>query len=409
MSCWRVAAVVFLLSTASAAAPPGPRASLEALYGAHDWAALARALDGTEGPALYQGALAEVFNEPGAEGLLSAVAQSASWPPGQVYDAHEWLSHLYLRNGQYRRLTAIMEKRWAAFPGKSEEAGERATLAVFRGLPDQRGGAEGPTALHHDGSIFLPLAVEGGSARYFFDTGAWLSCMSESEAKRLGLTIREGGGSVGTSTGATVGLRTTVAREVTVGSARFADVTFAVFPDDQEPWSILPPGERGLLGMPILLGLRGLRWSQDGTVTVGLAPGAPDRRKANLSFDDDHLIAAVGFQKERVLLTVDTGAETTDLYEGFAQRFATLLQKSGKKEAKEIRGVGHAETFESISVPDLRFEIGGMGTALRPAHVILKAIGAKHSLGNMGLDLLKQARAFRIDFGAMTLELEPKT
>jgi predicted aspartyl protease len=233
--------------------------------------------------------------------------------------------------------------------------------------------------------------------------------MSESDAKRLGLTIREGAGLVGTSTGASVSLRTTVAREVTVGSARFADVTFAVFPDDQEPWSILPPGQRGILGMPILLSLRRLRWSQDGTVTVGLASGVLDRGKANLSFDEDHLIASVGFQKERVRLTVDTGAETTDLYEGFARRFAALLQKSGQKEAKEIRGVGHAETFESIAVPELRFEIGGVDTVLRPAHVILKSIGAKHSLGNMGLDLLKQAPAFEIDFGAMSLKLEPKS
>jgi hypothetical protein len=142
-------------------------------------------------------------------------------------------------------------------------------------------------------------------------------------------------------------------------------------------------------------------------VTVGLAPGSLDPRKANLFFDDDHLFAVVGTQKERVLLTLDTGAETTDLYEGFARRFATLLERSGKKESKEVRGVGNAQTFESITLPELRFEVGGADVALRPAHVLLKSIGAKRCLGNLGLDLLKQAFAFQIDFDAMTLELEP--
>ena len=106
-------------------------------------------------------------------------------------------------------------------------------------------------------------------------------------------------------------------------------------------------------------------------------------------------------------MTLDTGAETTDLYEGFGQRFASLLEKSGRKGSREVRGVGHSESFDSITVPEVRLEVGGLGTALRPAHVLMKSIGAKPSVGNVGLDLLKQARAFRIDFGAMTLQLEP--
>jgi predicted aspartyl protease len=72
--------------------------------------------------------------------------------------------------------------------------------------------------------------------------------MSQSEAKRLGLTIRESPGTLGTSTGERVGFHTAGAREVAVGGIRFRDVSFAVFQDTEAPWSALPSGRRGRSG-----------------------------------------------------------------------------------------------------------------------------------------------------------------
>jgi len=79
--------------------------------------------------------------------------------------------------------------------------------------------------------------------------------------------------------------------------------------------------------------------------------------------------------------------------------------ESGKKESTEVRAVGGAETYESVIIPELRFEVGGMETVLRPAHVLLNRASRSY-IGNFGMDLLRQARAFKVDFAAMTLELE---
>jgi hypothetical protein len=40
--------------------------------------------------------------------------------------------------------------------------------------------------------------------------------------------------------------------------------------------------------------------------------------------------------------------------------------------------------------------------------VITNEAGAKCCAGNFGMDLLKQGRAFRIDFGSMRLDMEPE-
>jgi len=197
-----------------------------------------------------------------------------------------------------------------------------------------------------------------------------------------------------------------VAREVIIGDGRFKNVSFAVFPDNQEPWSDLPPGQKGVIGIPILLGLEKLVWAKDGTVKIGGDHGKLDVKRANLYFDDDHLVLTVGFQQKKILAVLDTGAISTDLYSLFADQFPTLIKERGKRDSKEIRGVGHAETFDSVVLPELSFEVGGLRTVLRPAHVILKDIGPKCCIGNFGLDLLKQGRAFDIDFGSMILRLK---
>jgi len=380
---------------------------LRSLYEAHKWKELAVRVESAKGLPLYEGAIGVLFNqdEQRTEHLLLSVI-SGTPRSSEAYEASEWLSHLYLYRGQYRRLLSIMERRWAAFPDKKDKAQEQTSLAGFRGLPDQVTSRAGQATLEHDpGSIFIHLTIDGRSATYFFDTGAWVSCMSESEAKRLHLDIRSTSGTMGQIAGAQVGFRTAVARTVTVGSTEFKDVSFAVFPDNQEPWSDLPVGRKGILGMPLLVGLQTLRWETHGGANFGNPPQPFDLQKANLTFDQDHLVATAMIENQEVSGTVDTGATRTDLYRRFADRFADLLKRGGKKDSTEVHGVGHAEKFESVTLPELKIEIGGSDAVLSPAHVLLKSLGPECCVGNFGLDLFKQGRALEIDFHAMTLRL----
>jgi predicted aspartyl protease len=376
-------------------------------YDAHKWVELSDRLGETKGGQLYRGAIGVTFRQDAGhtEQMLLSVIRSAP-DAAEAYDAYEWLSHLYFYRGQNRSLVSIMEKRWAAFPNKKEREDERCAIAGFRGLPDQILEKTAPSTLHHeDGSISIPLSIDGSPATYFFDTGAWASCMSESEAARLGLTVKETSGTLGNASGSRVGFRTAVAKQVVIGKVRFKDVSFAVFPDNQQPWSLLPPGRRGLIGIPMLVGFGTLGWTRKGTLEIGTRAAPLDIRKSNLVFDNDHLAIAATVEGRNVLDTLDTGAETTDLYKPFADASARLLETNGKKDSTEVRGVGHRETFDAVTMPELRIQLGGFDTVLRPAHVLLKSIGANCCVGNFGMDLLAQAAFFSIDFRAMTLRL----
>lgn len=401
-------AIVVGISLAVSVALSGAQdqADLKALHDAHRWIELREALGRVEGPTLYRGAVANAFHDLAqAERILRSIIRSQ--PRSEdAYEAHRILSRLYLRTGQYRRLTSDLDERSAVFPNRTDLQEERAGRAAFRGLPDQEVSRLRPSVLRHDRKVFIPVSINSGAAKYFFDTGAWVSCMSESEAKRLGLPIRDVAGTLGTSAGATTGFRTAVAKKLTLGNVEFKNVSFAVFRDDQEPWSQLPHGERGILGIPILLGVGRLRWIQDGTIEIGSQLAHRDPPTSNLFFDENHLVIAATVEGRDVLATLDTGAETTDLYAKFATAFASLLKNHGKKSSTEVRGVGHAESFDSVTLPELTFRLGGADAVLRPAHVILKDMGAKCCMANIGLDLVTQAHAFTIDFRSMTLELE---
>lgn len=372
------------------------------LFKAHQYPELAAVTDASS-PKLYRGTVASAKNESRiGEKLLRDVIRSAPHSE-DAYEAHEQLAHLYLRTGQYRRLMQTMDARWRTFPDKPSVKEERTALAPFRGLPDQKTVKRGLSSFRHKDDIFLPVTTNGVTGSYFFDTGAAVSCLSESEARRLGLTIHDSGGTLSTATGGRTGFRTAVAEDLRIGNMRFRDVSFAVFPDDVQPWKELEPGRRGLLGRPVLLGFETLRWKRNGTVEIGFPSSGG---VSNLYFDQDAPVLRAGFQDQTILATLDTGAETSDLYLGFYEQFRDLVDRLGTKESKKVEGVGTMEIFESMSIPELRFRIGGSETVLRPAHVLMKKIGSSCCVGNFGIDLLRQGRDYVIDFRAMTVRVE---
>jgi len=394
-----------LLANSFLFAQRSPPPDLKALYDSAKWKELEETLGKTKGNDFYRGALGVTFNQGprNAESHLRAVIKGA--PKSQeAYEAYEWLAHLYFYSGQYKRLVSTMEARWSAFPGHAGQDEEKREIAGYRGLPDQVTVSVRPATLRHeDDSIFIPLSVNGKTASFFFDTGAWPNVMSAAEAERLGLRITGGSGSMGTMTNRTT-FRTAVADELVVGGVRLKNVSFTILPDDQEPWSLVPLGRRGLIGIPVILAFRTLRWAHDGTVRIGEKPAPFDVHKANLIFDNDHLATSVRLEGRSAFGAVDTGAETTNLYRELAVQFPSLL-KTGKKSTTQVRGVGGAESYESVILPELTFEIGGMNATLRSQNVLMNR-GTRTYIGNLGLDVLQQGRAFKLDFTAMKLELE---
>src|SRR5207244_11720709 len=114
----------------------------------------------------------------------------------------------------------------------------------------------------------------------------------------------------------------------------------------------------GSLAMPLLLGLRWIRWLTDGTVEVGSPAARAPRPSPNLAFDRSRLLLEMRVLGRDVLATLDTGANTTDLNANFADTFPEAI-RGAKKGTTDITGVGGTQTFDSFEVTDVVFGIGG--------------------------------------------------
>ena len=116
-------------------------------------------------------------------------------------------------------------------------------------------------------------------------------------------------------------------------------------------------------------------------------------------------IVDVLVENKHLEFTLDTGAVDTDLNPEFAKALPSLM-KSGTPEKRSIEGLGGKTEGSSVVLDSVTFEIGGRSVVLKPAHVFTEHGNGTWAAGNLGMDLLKQADVFTLDFGAMTLRLE---
>jgi hypothetical protein len=158
--------------------------------------------------------------------------------------------------------------------------------------------------------------------------------------------------------------------------------------------------------MTILLSAGCIRWTRGGAWEIGCTTDGTAARAANLVFYENKLLVTATVFDEPVFLTLDTGAETTDLNTNFARQFKTQVERLGTKDTTRVSGLGGTAVIDSLTLPAVTFGIAGSAVPLRPAHVTLQenaALGGRCCIGNLGLDVLLHAGEIVIDLSSMTL------
>jgi hypothetical protein len=381
---------------------------LQALYDSHQWFALRDATEHTNAPLFYRAAAEYAFNQiKPAQKHLDAVIKAAPHSEN-AYEAEGMLAYLYFRNGRYHEAFLLLEAMQAEKP-KADDV--KNAISMFRALSpsDQiiltKRASTLPMFMNEDG-VYIPIVLDGHEAHYSLDTGSSLSSMSESEAKRLGLDVRNTETQMGSITASSFRAGVTVVKDLTVGRLHLQNVAFNVLPDEREPFVDLPEAERGILGIPVLLAMQTFRWDPKGTFAFGFKPKHRDLSASNLAFDGISPVTQVGVEEKELEFTLDTGETHSILYAPFAKEFSNLLEGSGQKESHKLTGMAGSFSYDSIVLPSLALKLGGLDVHLTPAHVLTKDINGNWAPGNLGRDLLNQAQTVAFDFHAMTLNLQ---
>jgi predicted aspartyl protease len=365
-------------------------------------------------PDLYSGEVACAFNDTATceERFKKVIAaEPNSIAAKQV---HHMLAYALFREGRYRRSLSEIEALLTIDPKDADAQDTRPFFEALSHFPDQALQESGTSkaTVQMDGGK-LPLLINGRKASYFFDTGANLSTLSESEALRLGMEIKDvnSGGGAADVNGNRVLFRVALAKSLALGGIVLNNVAFLVAGNEQQPFADMEPEQRGLIGLPVLRAFGSIKWSREGIVEVDRSPKQANMAAANLCFDDLSLIAEASFEQHELPFVLDTGATTTDLWPKFAGVAGHLIRKSGTRESHTVTGMAGSQKFDGTSIPKVILRLGGRSVTLQPAHVleIQQKAQTRWFYGNLGIDLLGQAQDVAIDFRTMTLQLDPDT
>ena len=384
--------------------------NLRSLYDSHLWFELRDEVTRTAAPRFYEGAVAAAFNQvPKAEkNLRLVIAHDPSGDSG--LEARELLIALFYRTGHYHEALAEAEALLTQKPSAADIVNILPTLQVLSEYGSQSVGKRLPGAVKidvEDENLVLPVDVNGISGHYIFDNGFSLSGISESEAQRLRLDVHDVATNIDSMSGTQVKIRIAVADSLVVAGVHLHNVAFYVLPDDRPPFNQLSAERRGILGLPVILALGHFKWSAgDHTFTVLPTSEAAQGSKANMAFDGTGTLCRPIFEGKLVDFSLDLGAQNTVLYPSFGDSFPAI-KAAGLPENHQVTGVGGSANIDSVSIPSLTLTVGGRPVALKPAHLLLHDNNSTSNRfsGNLGMDLLNQARSVEIDFQSMTLAL----
>ncbi len=381
--------------------------ALKAAYETNQIFALRDTVSRSHAPLFYRGAVNASSNSVrAAETDLRSVIQHDPHSDN-AYEAHDLLGNMYFRNGMYHEGYAEIVAALRERPNASDAKSMLSILTALNALPKMTVVEAKPNSIDIEpGSTFLPLKANGKDLELFFDTGASISVIGESEARELGITTQHVKGKMGDSSGKGVsGFQLALVSDLRIGGLHLHDVPFVVIADSGEPWNHLPKNRHGIIGLPLLLAMHTIRWTPTGKFEFGFPGQTLNLSECNMLFHNSTPVIDVLVDRKHLDFTLDTGAVDTDLNPQFAKAIPALM-KSGTPEKRSLEGLGGKVENSSILLPSVIFEVGGKSVVLRPAHVFTDHGNGTWASGNLGMDLLRQAHAFTLDFGAMTLRLQ---
>ncbi len=356
---------------------------------------------GTPETLLYRGVVASRFGreEEGIGLLQEFLATNPAREP--ALQAQQEISAAYVRLGRYGEAIRNSPEGDPLIASLRDVPPETVEIREGLSIPSIR-------ATHNRlGTWDVPVQVNGVDTQLIFDTGANFSAVSESEAKRMGLSIRD---SAATVAGATVSdnpVRVASA-DIVLGSVKIHNVVFLVFADRAMYFAPFGLPVRGFLGLPAIRALDRVGISRDGTVRIhppGAAAGGL-KEEPNLFFDSQTPVAELSHGERRLQLFLDTGAFASEFYPSFRNVLSSEELSKMKRVRQKKTGVGGAIVERKIEqLPELWVNVLGGRLNIKKANFMPVSDSDKRYWdGWMGIDAMRGG--FLLDFQAMRFTID---
>src|SRR5690606_27005642 len=166
----------------------------------------------------------------------------------------------------------------------------------------------------------LPITVKQDTINFIFDTGANLSTVNESTAKKMKMTIFSAQIKVGSITGEKVEANIGVCPVFTLGNIEVRDAIFIIFKDEHLSFPQIDYQINGILGYPVIAALEEIQITTDGHFRAGKVN--KDRYEPNLAMKELTPLIFI----DNMHFTFDTGAAGTLLYKKYYDKNKSIIE-----------------------------------------------------------------------------------
>jgi hypothetical protein len=254
------------------------------------------------------------------------------------------------------------------------------------------------------------INVKGSNAdtNFFFDTGAGLSCITESIAKKYNVKIvSEEKVLIQSFTGQMCSVNVGIAPILRIGNIIVENAVFLVYPDSSFSFANGAYVINGIIGFPIAKEL-GTITIEENTLTFSKLVNINVQEK-NLFVDQLRAIVTLTYKGKKLPFNFDSGAQTSLFTKAFYESFKEYIDLNGFASKRNEAGAGGNEVEkEIIELSDQVFWLNSKPISLKKMSIDKNDYGiyGKVNFGNIGQDFIGQYKKIIISFDNNYLQLE---
>jgi hypothetical protein len=256
------------------------------------------------------------------------------------------------------------------------------------------------------GLMNLPVTGSGSdSSMFIFDTGANFSTITRSTALKLNLKIfdkkikvKAMGGQAEASLGD--------CPELKIGSAIFHHVIFLIFPDSALYFKQVNYQINGIIGFPVMRALKQITIAND---NFYIYKHQSSSNFQNLLLNGLQPIVEIEYKGFKLPFNFDSGANTTDLFVAFYNKFKNDTTLKTKDTTVLIGGAAGLNKFNVKKVDAIQLKTGNKTFNLHGLHMHISdkiLPTASKFYGNIGQDFIHNYKSMTINFDKMFIDFE---
>lgn len=252
-----------------------------------------------------------------------------------------------------------------------------------------------------EGLANLTVTHGTDSVDFIFDTGANLSTITESTAKKLQVTIVGSGIDVASVTGKNIKSKIGICPLINIGNITVENAVFLVFPDSALAIPQIQFQINGIIGFPVIEAMKEVQITQNNEFIVPAQRTTHHIQNMALDF----LTPIICLDGDSY--TFDTGADYTMLYELYFRKYKKQIEGNYKKLDLRFAGAGGDRIEKGYKIP-FKAMVEGKPFIIDSVMVFSKNIKETENYfyGNIGQDLIKQFKKMTLNFESMFIRFE---